>query len=135
MLILYVDSDECSRKTVSGMLCHIYGRIIAADNGRDAFEKFLKYSPDIVITEVELRNRDGVELVELIKKENENVPVIIINKIVELYKDAVKAEGFVKKPIKMFDLISVINVLKKEKNNFNDSKLNLSIEKTEIQKI
>ena len=52
-------------------------KIIEANNGEEAFEKFISDIPDLVFTDITMPISDGIELLSRIKQEDENAKVII----------------------------------------------------------
>lgn len=57
---------------------HIY----TASNGREAFELFKEYSPDIILTDLIMKYCDGIELASLVRKHpdspNPMVPILLM---------------------------------------------------------
>ncbi len=49
-----------------------------AQNGETALSLFDQYQPDIVITDIRMPRMDGLELTEKIRKQNQDVKIIIL---------------------------------------------------------
>lgn len=50
-----------------------------AENGREAYEKFLKLRPDVVITDIKMEGMDGYELIRKIREMDSRCAIIIIS--------------------------------------------------------
>ena len=66
-LVLSADSDL--------QICH------GASNGAEAILNFAKYSPDVVLLDVEMAVRDGIEVVEAIRRNNKLMPIIMFSSL------------------------------------------------------
>jgi DNA-binding NtrC family response regulator len=76
--ILVVDDDEISLKIHRDMLTEAGFNVITADDGIDAYNKYIRNKPDMVITDVIMRN-NGIELLTKIKSLNDGCPVITVS--------------------------------------------------------
>ncbi len=76
--ILLIDDDESLRRVTEYNLSLKGFDVITAHSGKQGLEKFKIYSPDIVVSDVKLGDMNGLDLLEHIKKESPDTPVIII---------------------------------------------------------
>ena len=53
--------------------------VAQADNGIEAFEKFLQIRPDVVITDIRMEGMDGFELIQKIRENDEQCAIIVIS--------------------------------------------------------
>ena len=89
--IMIVDDDPNIRELVSTLLqTHGFGACEAAD-GRDALQKMIKDNPDLVIIDIMMPNMDGFELCRHLRRDYENMPILMLTAKGEL---ASKAKGF-----------------------------------------
>ena len=120
--ILVVDDSRLARKRVVQTLeaitsieCNI---VAEAVDGVDGLEKFNKLKPDIVISDIEMPNMDGVKLTQEIRKVDSDVYVIVISSIAnEQIKQTIKTDpnaNYLKKPMDTKQLEMIL--LKVEKN-------------------
>jgi response regulator RpfG family c-di-GMP phosphodiesterase len=77
--ILVVDDE----RHIRDVLCEVARRglnlqAIAAGDADEALERFLKFRPDVVITDIQMPGMDGVSLLKRIKDEDPTVPVVLI---------------------------------------------------------
>lgn len=58
------------------------GAVHVANNGREGYQKFLQYNPDIVITDWQMHPVNGIELIEKIRLDpsspNRMVPIVLV---------------------------------------------------------
>lgn len=76
--ILYVEDDDSIRSNIVHSLSKKYTHVYEASNGKEAYALYTALSPDIIITDIEMPQMDGLTLVETIRSQNENIPIIII---------------------------------------------------------
>ncbi|SCJ05524.1 Arabinose operon regulatory protein [uncultured Clostridium sp.] len=119
--------------------------IIEACNGREALEKVWIEDIDFIITDIKMPVCDGIELISSIRKENKDIPIIIISGYGE-FNYAQKAinmgiNGYLLKPIedKMFNksikkVIKLLEDKKRLQDNYNGLKDKL-LEKNKVDMI
>lgn len=74
--ILLVDDEECILQTYA-LLLEEYGySVVTANCGRKALEKFLSQSFDLVITDLTMPGVDGFKVIEEVKNNSPETPVI-----------------------------------------------------------
>jgi DNA-binding response OmpR family regulator len=83
---------------------------IVAVTGEGGLRKANEYRPDLILLELELTDMDGLELVSLLKEKPhvEKIPIVAMS-IFSYMKYAALYGGcdeFLKKPVKMIDLMS-----------------------------
>ena len=49
-----------------------------AANGEQAYENYLKYRPDVIITDIKMPKQDGIWLVEKIRKEDADARILVL---------------------------------------------------------
>ncbi len=100
--ILLIDDDESLRRVTEYNLTSADFSVITAASGKEGLEKFSKYQPDLVITDVKLGDLDGIEVLGEIKKVSPDTPVIVITAFgtIELAVKAMNqgAFNFITKP-------------------------------------
>nr|MBF0222165.1 response regulator [Desulfobulbaceae bacterium] len=82
--ILVVDDSVTVREVEKKILSDYGYHIEVAIDGLDAWEKIQKFPYDLIITDIDMPNMDGIELVGQVKDspEFQNIPIIIVS-----YKD------------------------------------------------
>ncbi|RKX84129.1 MAG: hypothetical protein DRP58_07690, partial [Spirochaetes bacterium] len=81
MRVLVVDDTIVFRKIISDSLLEIPGVEIvgSASNGKLALQKIEELKPDIITLDIEMPIMNGIEVLEVIKKESINVGVIVLS--------------------------------------------------------
>jgi YesN/AraC family two-component response regulator len=114
MRILIVDDEQENLRYLKETLEMQGYEIFAADNGKKGFDYFQQEKPDLVITDIQMPEMNGLELLQKIRKENSEVIVIMVTafgseqyalKALEL-----KANNYLKKP---FHNVELCNLVKK----------------------
>jgi len=90
--------------------------VITADNGKIGLEMFKAEKPDLVITDIEMPEMNGLDLLKMIRIENKDV-IVIVNTGAAATKYAIKAlelkaNNFLTKPVKNADLFKLLKKYK-----------------------
>lgn len=75
--VLLVDDEKSMRRNISDLLGPLRYQIVEAANGVEALEKFQADAPQIVILDINLPGKNGLEVLEEMKKISPDVPVIV----------------------------------------------------------
>ena len=101
--ILLVDDEDDIREVVGMSLADIGYTVHSAENGEDALRLFHKLGPPIVMTDIKMPGIDGIELLQIIKRENPDTEVVMItgHGDMDLAVKSLKYEAtdFITKPI------------------------------------
>lgn len=77
--VLVVDDSAIDRKLVSGLLKDLsHWTVELAENGSQALDKMRESPADVVVTDLQMPQMDGLELVSAIRVQFANVPVILM---------------------------------------------------------
>lgn len=110
--ILYVEDEDGVRNSVSRSLALIADNVQTAKNGPDALEQVKQNLPDLIITDIRMPEMDGLTLIEKLREEGFDIPIIVTTAFseIEYLKKAIdlKVEKFINKPIRVSDLFDVI---------------------------
>ncbi|MBU6413846.1 MAG: sigma-54 dependent transcriptional regulator [Planctomycetes bacterium] len=77
-LVLIVDDKEMMRDSVAATLSRAGFEVSTATDAGAALESMAKRRPDVVITDLRMPGQTGVELLEAVKKIDEDLPVILM---------------------------------------------------------
>ncbi|MCP4634479.1 MAG: response regulator, partial [candidate division Zixibacteria bacterium] len=100
---LIVDDDEMTRNAVGDLLGRVNFKVENAEDGREGIRKIEKTKYDLILLDLRMSGIDGEQVLKILKKENDSLPIIILSgyltkdKIIKLSKLGVK--GFLTKPI------------------------------------
>ncbi len=115
--ILYVEDNEAARESTLGIFEEFFGDIVVAVDGLDGLEKFKSNDIDIIITDINMPNMNGLEMIEEIKKFDDKTPVLVLSahNEPELFTESIRlgVDGYIFKPV---DLEQFVNILKKITN-------------------
>lgn len=82
-LILCVDSEPRVQKFYRGTLSDYDWDVITASNGVEALERVEFKNPHLILTELNLPEMDGVELIQMLNESNSDVPVMVVSSVSE----------------------------------------------------
>src|SRR5262245_49551385 len=112
--IMTVDDSASMRQMISFTLTQAGHKVIEACDGRDALAKLAAASPDMLITDLNMPNMDGIELI----KQARALPKLKFTPIIMLTTEsqddkkqagkAAGATGWIVKPFKAEQLTAVI---------------------------
>jgi DNA-binding response OmpR family regulator len=111
--ILYVEDDETlAFLTVDNLEQHY--EVIHSNNGTDALELFCNSSFDLCVFDIMLPGMDGFEIVEAIRKRNNEIPIIFLS-AKTLKEDRIRglklgADDYLIKPYSIEELILKIEI-------------------------
>jgi DNA-binding NtrC family response regulator len=113
--ILVVDDEQIIRESISYILKKEGYTVGEAENGRIAYEKFINESFDLVITDIEMPEMKGIDLLNHIIQVSPRTPVIIITAYgsLETAISALRAgaSDYILKPIEFDELVGKIRRL------------------------
>ncbi len=129
--LLYVEDDPEARETTLLLLKEFFENIVVAVDGKDALDKFQENEIEMIISDINMPNMDGLTMVDHIKKIDKNIPVLIFSAYNEsaILQKSIKigVEGYLSKPINFEQFTEVIKkcterlYLRKENQKYKDS--------------
>lgn len=84
LTLLYVEDEEDIREQLSRFLKRRVGTLYTAANGKEGIEAFRQHHPDLVITDIEMPLMNGLEMAEVIREADGDVPIIVATAFNEL---------------------------------------------------
>jgi len=109
LAILIADDDKVFLNTATYHLTKKQYTVLSATNGREAIEKFDENLPDMVLTDLRMPERDGLEVIRHIRDFSRDIPVIVVsgkgnmNDAIEALKYG--AWDYLIKPIENIDVL------------------------------
>jgi len=145
--ILFIDEDEHSHLVIKTILSKLFQTYETAYSSKEALEKFQTIDIDVIITEINMKNSDGLKLIQTIRKHNSLIPIIVVssdhekNDYIELIN--LDISGFISKPIHHGELLENLSKVVKKidfKNTIENHKtqlinINNDLEQQMIQRI
>lgn len=77
--ILIVEDDDFIREKLVIILNFYFNKVFQSDNTIDGYELYLENKPDLIITDIEMKDQNGIELIKKIRSINMGIPVIVIS--------------------------------------------------------
>ena len=76
--ILYAEDDDAQRETLTQTLATLGYEVIAAKNGRVALETFRDRPVDLVLSDIQMPEMSGLELLRAVRGEDRSLPFILL---------------------------------------------------------
>lgn len=118
--VMVVDDSITVRRVTSKILEKNNFHVILAKDGEDALEQLQINTPDIILSDIEMPNMDGFELLKNLKNSDKykNIPVIMItSRTADKHKNyafELGVDGFLGKPYQEEELLEKMNELIKK---------------------
>ena len=77
--ILVIDDDPQFRDYMLDLLEENHFRVFLADNGDSGLKKFTIHTPDLVITDIVMPDKEGVEFIHNVRMADSTVPIIAVS--------------------------------------------------------
>ncbi len=110
--VLYVEDDNDLRLATIDILSEFFNNITTATDGQDGLDKFKNDTFDLVISDINMPNMNGITMISEIKRLAPNVVVLIISAYIEpeYFTQTIKLgiDGYIIKPLDLEQFISLI---------------------------
>lgn len=108
--VLYVEDNQETLEEIAFFLESRVKNLYLAANGEEGRKAFLEYSPDIIISDIQMPVMDGLEMIKLIRESNSDVPIVVttaFNEANYLVKAInLQVDGYLMKPLNLKELMS-----------------------------
>ncbi len=117
--ILFVEDEESLRKAMTNAIGEDFKNFITAKDGEEGVKKFKKYKPDVIVTDILMPIKDGLEFARDIKTISKDTPIIVLSAFSD--KDRllgaidVGIDKYLIKPVDPEDLLNIISIVAKDK--------------------
>lgn len=75
--VLYVEDDGDVRDDIADFLRMNVKTVITAEDGQSGLEKCILEKPDIIVTDIRMPRKNGLEMIREIRNINRKIPVVI----------------------------------------------------------
>jgi two-component system, response regulator YesN len=128
--VLIVDDELLVRvglKTTIDWEANGFKVVAEASNGEQGYEQYKKHMPDVIITDIKMPKKDGLWLVEEVRKENHNAKILVLTCYDEFSyaRKALKigADDYIlKSEIEDEELVAIMKSIKKKLDKDNKAK-------------
>jgi two-component system, NtrC family, response regulator AtoC len=90
--VLVVDDEPIIRELLQAMLCNMQVSVTVAGNGVEAQRKILSGSYQLVITDINMPEMDGIALLRWLKKKKPDIDIVVMTGY-DLTRDMLKTIG------------------------------------------
>ena len=129
MKVLIIDDERAIRRALKEILEYENCQVLEAENGKEGLEMIRSNSLDVIFCDIKMPLVDGMELLEQVQGEGNEVPIVMISGhgTLETAVQAIKigAFDFIEKPL---DLNRILVILRNVKDR------NLLVQETKILK-
>jgi DNA-binding NtrC family response regulator len=119
--ILLIDDEACIRRPLQLLLERAGHEVFAAANGREAVRLWRESSGDLVITDIHMPEKDGLETIVELRQLTPRTPILAMsgghqNGRVDVLGDAVQLGAFrtIAKPFAIRDMLEAVEQLLQE---------------------
>ncbi len=120
--VLIVDDEVLVRvglKTTIDWEANGFTVVAEASNGEQGYEQYQKHMPDVIITDIKMPKKDGLWLVDAVRKENSHVKILVLTVYDEFSfaRKALKAgadDYILKSEVEDEELVAVMRSIKKK---------------------
>jgi len=108
--VLIVDDSKIARMKIKDALneiCDTFNIIAEAEDGQDGLDKFFANKIDLVITDIEMPNINGIDMTQAMREKDKDVEIVVISSVdIENIKQIFKQQNIkiLKKPMKVQQL-------------------------------
>lgn len=114
--LLLIDDEQIVREVLGSILEELGYEVLTASDGEEGLVLFRREQPDLLISDIRMPRRDGLQVAMAVRQEAPEVPVTVItaNGTETLLLKALRAgvTDFVKKPVRMEDLRAALERMK-----------------------
>ncbi|MFM1947496.1 MAG: hypothetical protein RL207_1779 [Bacteroidota bacterium] len=135
MKVLIIDDERAIRRALKEILEYENCQVLEAENGKDGLEMIRSNSLDVIFCDIKMPFVDGMELLEQVQGEGNDVPIVMISGhgTLETAVQAIKigAFDFIEKPLDLNRILVILRNVKDRNQLVQETK----ILKTTVKKI
>jgi len=110
--VLFAEDDIITRTQTAEVLEMLFGKVLTAENGEEAYHLYEDESPDFIITDIKMPIYDGLQLIQKIRRDNYTIPILLMSSFAEkeMLLNAVNLsiDGYLVKPVELEKLTFAI---------------------------
>jgi CheY-like chemotaxis protein len=114
MKALVVDDNEALANVIQGALEDNGLEVISAKDGFDGYDAYVRFDPDLVITDIHMPRVNGLEMMKHIRTHNPMVKTIYMSGDMDAFRPALEREksqypvSILRKPFSMMSLTNLV---------------------------
>ena len=115
MKVLVVDDNQLLASTIQMVLEGEGLEVMSAKDGIDGYSTYLDFLPDVVITDIQMPGKNGLEMMDCIRAHNPMIKTIYISGNISSFRPSLEEEkkrypvSFFEKPFSLDSLREVIS--------------------------
>ncbi|MEM7180176.1 MAG: response regulator [Spirochaetota bacterium] len=113
--ILSIDDSSFIRESLRVALGMKNYTVILAENGKEGLQAFAEHKPDLIITDINMPELDGISFIQEIRKIDTEVPILVLTTETDtaVGKEITQTggNGWIKKPFKPAQLLQMVEDL------------------------
>lgn len=82
--VLYIEDEDGIRNNISEILNELFYSVVTSNNTSDALIKYKDSKPDLIITDIQLKGKTGIDFIKEIRKSDSKTRVIITSAFTDL---------------------------------------------------
>ena len=110
--VIYVEDNKIAREETKEIFKNFFKDVKTASNGAEGLELFKNKNTDLIISDINMPEMNGLEMVKRIKMLNSDVGVILISAYneTEYFTEAIRlgVDGFILKPLELESFIDTL---------------------------
>lgn len=111
--LLYVEDNVQARIPTLAVLSEFFTNIVVAVDGKDGVTKYNENKIDLIITDINMPNLDGLDMIEAIRKTNKDIEILLLSAYsdIEYFRRSIQlgVDGYLLKPIDMTQFLELMN--------------------------
>ncbi len=111
-ILLYVEDEQSVQNQTKMILDDFVKEVRVASDGEEGLRMALEDDIDIIVTDIMMPHKNGIDMLKELKKAGKDTPAIITTAFTEteylMEAIKLKVDGFITKPINIKDLINAI---------------------------
>jgi len=128
--LLYVEDNEQARIPTLAVLSEFFTNIVVAIDGRDGLQKYSENDIELIITDINMPNLDGLDMIEVIRKKNKDIPILLLSAYsdIEYFRRSIHlgVDGYLLKPIDLTQFLELMDKIVVKIKTKQDLKENLN---------
>lgn len=120
--ILIAEDDDAQAKIMQNTFEDNHYHVLLVDNGRDALDKYHEYPVDIMLLDIDMPEKSGLEVTDIIRTSDKQTLIVIMTGEHLDEKDCIDsyergATSYIRKPFSHTEVLMHINALLKSLKN------------------
>ncbi len=111
--LLYIEDNEQERISTLAVLSEFFKDIVVGVDGQDGLVKYKENTIDLIITDINMPNLNGLDMVDAIRKEDKDISILLLSAYsdMEYFRRSIHLgiDGYLLKPINLTQFLELIS--------------------------